>query len=139
MQEYCIQAVDIEKWGFDIKAVGLDAGYNTSAICKQIYDLEIEAAMGTRRGCQQKGKYGKHIYNRRKENVEQCFADAKELHGLRYCHMRGIAKVSEQSLLTAAVQNMKKIASILASRSSSCLPYMFNPTFPKRKVGGSAG
>lgn len=42
----------IDKWGFPVKAVGLDAGYNTSAICKQIYDLGIEPAMGKRRGCQ---------------------------------------------------------------------------------------
>ena len=52
----------IDKWGFPVKAVGLDAGYNTSAICKQIYDLGIEPAMGKRRGCQQKGKFGKYKY-----------------------------------------------------------------------------
>lgn len=186
----------IDKWGFNIKAVGLDAGYNTSAICKQIYDLGIEPAMGKRRGCQQKGKfgkykytylpewdiyicpehnylqytttnrqgykeykckndrcascprkemclsakqstksicrhiwedfkdkawvfthtdYGKKIYARRKETIERSFADSKELHGLRYCRMRGITKVTEQCLLTAAVQNMKKIAMALFS------------------------
>ncbi|MBR5947348.1 MAG: hypothetical protein IKZ82_01705, partial [Clostridia bacterium] len=33
--------------------------------------------------------------------------------GARYCRMRGIAKVEEQCLLTAAVQNMKRIARIL--------------------------
>jgi hypothetical protein len=48
--------------------------------------------------------------------VERSFADSKELHGLRYCRMRGLAKVSEQCLLTAAVQNMKKIALILDRR-----------------------
>ena len=53
---------------------------------------------------------GKSIYKRRKETVERSFADSKELHGLRYCHMRGLSKVAEQCLLTAAVQNMKKIA-----------------------------
>ncbi len=52
----------------------------------------------------------KSIYKRRKEKIERSFADSKELHGLRYCRMRGIKKVSEQCLLTAAVQNMKKIA-----------------------------
>jgi transposase len=57
---------------------------------------------------------GKRIYKRRKETVERSFADSKELHGLRYCRMRGRLKVSEQCLLTAAVQNMKKIAGILA-------------------------
>jgi hypothetical protein len=29
---------------------------------------------------------------------------------LRYCRMRGIEKVSEQCLLTAAAQNIKKLA-----------------------------
>ena len=55
---------------------------------------------------------GKNIYKRRKETVERSFADSKEIHGLRYCRMRGLSKVSEQCLLTAAVQNMKKTASI---------------------------
>lgn len=57
---------------------------------------------------------GKSIYKRRKEKIERSFADSKELHGLRYCRMRGIKKVSEQCLLTAAVQNMKKIARVLS-------------------------
>ena len=184
----------IDKFGFNVEVVGLDAGYNTAALCKQIHDLGIKAAMGKRRGCQQKGKYGKYkftyipewdvyicpehnyleyvttdrdgyreyrckndrcatcphkgeclsakqktkslrrhvwedykdaayvfthtdegkaIYQRRKETIERSFADSKELHGLRYCHLRGLAKVEEQCLLTAAAQNIKKIASIL--------------------------
>ncbi len=181
----------INKFGFDVKYVGLDAGYNVSSICKQLYDMDIEPAMGRRRGCQQKGKFGKYkfsylpewdvyicpehkyleycttdrngykeykckgdrcancprkemclsakqerkslrrhvwedfkdmayafthtqkgknIYARRKETVERSFADSKELHGLRYCRMRGLSRVAEQCLFTAAVQNMKKIA-----------------------------
>ena len=181
----------IKKFGFQVQQVGLDAGYNVSNICKYLYDMGIKAAMGKRRGCQQKGKYGKYkftflpewdvyicpnhkyleyvttnrngyreykckgdrcascprreeclsakqqrksifrhvweeykdiayeythtpegkeIYSRRKETVERSFADSKELHGLRYCRMRGLNKVAEQCLLTAAVQNMKKIA-----------------------------
>lgn len=184
----------IKKFGFDVSAVGLDAGFNTSQICKFLHDLGIDAAMGHRRGCQQKGKYGKYkfvylkewdvyicpernyleyvttdrngyreykckndrcascprreeclsekkrtkslrrhiwedykdeayvfthtehgadIYKRRKETIERSFAESKELHGQRYCRLRGLAKVEEQCLLTAAVQNMKKIASIL--------------------------
>ena len=181
----------IEKFKFHVKAVGLDAGYNVSNICKELFEMGIQAAMGTRRGCHQKGKYGKYkfkyikewdvyicpernyleyvttdrngyreykckndrcancprrevcltqkqktksirrhvwedykdeayefthteigkrIYARRKETIERSFADAKELFGLRYCRMRGLEKVTEQCLLTAAVQNMKKIA-----------------------------
>ena len=184
----------IEKFNFRPFAVGLDAGYNTSPICKYLHDMGIDAAMGYRRGCQQKGKYGKYkfvylkewdvyvcpernyleyvttdrngyreykckdgrcancsrreecltekqktkslrrhvweefkdeaydfthsdigkkIYSRRKETIERSFAESKELHGQRYCRMRGLAKVEEQCLLTAAVQNMKKIATVL--------------------------
>lgn len=183
--------IQIQKFGFDTKFVGLDAGYNTNNICRELSEIGIKGAMGYRRGCQPKGKYGKfkfnyllewdvyicpercyltyrtttsagyrdyaakvercigcprrtecltekqkykvlrrhvwedyrdemytftktdlgkQIYSRRKETIERSFADAKELHGLRYCRMRGLAKASEQCLLTAAVQNMKKIA-----------------------------
>lgn len=57
---------------------------------------------------------GKWLYKRRKETIERSFADSKNLHGLRYARFRGIKKVSEQCLLTAAVQNMKKIARVLS-------------------------
>ncbi|WP_431800201.1 transposase [Halobacillus andaensis] len=50
----------------------------------------------------------------RKEKVERSFADSKELHGLRYCRLRGKEKVKEQALITAACQNMKKIVLHLA-------------------------
>lgn len=181
----------IEKFKFAVERVGLDAGYNVSYICKYLHDMGIQAAMGKRRGVQQKGKYGKYkfvylnewdvyicpernyleyvttdrngyreykckndrcafcprreeclsekqktkslrrhvwedyrdeayvfthteegkeIYAKRKETVERSFADSKELFGLRYCRMRGLSKVTEQCLLTAAAQNMKKIA-----------------------------
>jgi transposase len=184
-----------EKFGFDVKYVGLDAGYNVSNICKELDGMGITAALGYRRGCQAKGTYGKHkfqyirehdiyacpalyfleyvttsrdgyreyrmkqdtcstcpyrmecltgkqktkslyrhiwegfkdkmnvftktdkgkaIYKRRKETIERSFADSKELHGLRYCRLRGKSKVSEQCLLTAAVQNMKRIATLLS-------------------------
>ena len=53
---------------------------------------------------------GKVIYRRRKETVERSFADAKQLHGHRYARFRGIVRVTCQCLLTAAAQNMKKIA-----------------------------
>ncbi|MUK87732.1 IS5/IS1182 family transposase, partial [Ornithinibacillus sp. L9] len=57
---------------------------------------------------------GKMLYKYRKEKVERSFADSKELHGLRYCRLRGLHNASEQVLLTAACQNMKKIATHLA-------------------------
>jgi hypothetical protein len=71
---------------------------------------------------------GKKIYARRKETIERSFADSKELHGLRYCRMRGVKRVSEQCLLTAAVQNMKKIALVLHGRLSPLLLSLFKLT-----------
>lgn len=54
--------------------------------------------------------WGKAIYQRRKETVERSFADAKELHQYRYARYRGRHKVQAQCLMTAAAQNIKKIA-----------------------------
>lgn len=56
---------------------------------------------------------GRNLYAWRKQTVERSFADAKQLHGLRYARMLGIANMREQAFLTAAVQNMKKIATLL--------------------------
>ncbi|WP_245684779.1 transposase, partial [Orenia metallireducens] len=61
------------------------------------------------------------IYKKRKETVERSFADGKNLHGLRYCRMRGKKNVEEQCLLTASVQNMKKIASVLKRREKNSI------------------
>lgn len=60
---------------------------------------------------------GKQLYRKRKETIERSFADAKELHGFRYFRLRGLANVTEQALLTAAVQNMKKIANYLGRQA----------------------
>lgn len=63
-----------------------------------------------------KTDFGKNLYARRKETIERSFADGKELHGLRYARMRGLSKVLEQCLLSATVQNMKKLAMMLDRR-----------------------
>jgi Transposase and inactivated derivatives len=60
---------------------------------------------------------GKYLYRLRYQTVERSFADAKELHGLRYCRLRGRENVQEQALLTATVQNIKKIALHLARKA----------------------
>lgn len=200
----------IEKFGFKTEAVGLDAGYNVANICRELSEMGIKGAMGYRRGCQQKGKYGKYkftylkdwdvyicpernyleyattdregyreykcknnrcsacprreeclsakqktkrlrrhvwddykdemyaftktdegraIYARRKETIERSFADSKELHGLRYCRLRSLAKASEQCLLTAAVQNMKKIATLMGGRFLPQIVWLFHPEY----------
>jgi len=180
-----------ERFGFEVSAVGLDAGYFTAGICKGLEERNIYGAIAYRRPTHIKGylrksdytydpatdtyicpegciltyrttdrdgyrhyasdpaqckncpllsrctksanftkvvtrhiwqdhkdkinshrytEEGKRVYQRRKETVERSFADSKQLHGHRYARLRGIAKVFEQCLLCAAVQNMKKIA-----------------------------
>jgi transposase len=58
-----------------------------------------------------KSAKGRRLYQLRKETVERSFAEAKENHGLRTARMLGRANMREQSFLTAAVQNMKRILS----------------------------
>ncbi|MGK9484422.1 IS1182-like element ISBth7 family transposase [Bacillus tropicus] len=53
---------------------------------------------------------GKGLYKVRCSTIERSFADAKELHGYRYARFRGLKSVQIQAYLTAACQNMKKIA-----------------------------
>lgn len=59
---------------------------------------------------------GKAAYRLRCQTIERSFADAKVLHGLRYCRFRGRQKVQEQVLLTAVAQNIKKIAMIMSRK-----------------------
>jgi len=63
-----------------------------------------------------KSERGGRILERRRETVERSFADAKTLHCHRWARYRGLAKVQGQALLSAACQNMKKIARVLAMR-----------------------
>lgn len=46
----------------------------------------------------------------RKWKIEGLFAEAKLYHGLRRARYRGLAKVSIQALMTATVQNIKRVA-----------------------------
>ncbi|PAO69597.1 MULTISPECIES: transposase [unclassified Bacillus (in: firmicutes)] len=57
---------------------------------------------------------GKNLYKKRKNRAK--LSDSKQLHGLHYYRLRGKRNVSEQVLLTAACQNMKKIATYLAKQ-----------------------
>jgi len=54
-----------ERFGFNVEAVGLDAGYYTAAICKGIEDREIYGVIGYRRPNHKKGFFHKkdYVYN----------------------------------------------------------------------------
>jgi len=52
----------------------------------------------------------KEIYSKRKETIERVFADAKELHGMRYARHRGLGRVKMELNLLFACMNLKKLA-----------------------------
>lgn len=55
----------------------------------------------------------KELYARRSQTIERVFADAKELHGMRYTKHRGLAKVKMELHLLFACMNLKKLATRL--------------------------
>lgn len=63
---------------------------------------------------------GRAMRRIRYETIERSFANAKELHCMRYARMVGLPRLQEQSLMSATAQNMKKIA-LLSARSESHL------------------
>lgn len=188
----------ISRFGFDVEAVALDAGYLATPLCKQLEEKNIFGVIGYRRthkkGFLSKNKFhydagedsylcpnhktltyrtttregyneyiapkgacsdcpllakctssrdgrkvvmrhvwepskesvlangrtksGRQLYGYRKQTVERSFADAKELHGFRYCRCRGLEQVQEQALMTATAQNIKKIANLMHAKRS---------------------
>jgi transposase len=77
-------------------------------IRRHVWEEEKEAVR-----CFTRTDKGKALYKARKETIERSYADSKELHGFRYCRYRGLVATQEQSYITAVVQNMKKIATVL--------------------------
>ncbi|PAW30410.1 hypothetical protein BKC07_02265 [Peribacillus simplex] len=49
------------------------------------------------------------IYAKRKETIERVFADVKENHGMRWITLRGLKKLSMQTMFTFAAINLKKV------------------------------
>lgn len=208
-----------ERFGFDVKSVGLDAGYFTAAICKGLEERNVFGVISYSRPTHRDGylhkrefKYnklhdhyvcpagevlayvttdrtgyrhyqsnpemcedcpllslctqnkshvklltrhvwerskerikghrllqkGRVIYQRRKETVERSFADAKQLHGHRYAKLRGLLRVTEQCLLCATAQNIKKIA-LLAGKNpfKSALNLLEKLLFPHAPLSTS--
>lgn len=55
-------------------------------------------------------KFGKRLYQKRKEHIERSFADSKQNHGYRYAMYKGVEKNQNYTWLICAAQNMKNIA-----------------------------
>ena len=52
----------------------------------------------------------RELYDKRKETIERCFADAKEKHGVRYTLVSGLSQVTKWVRLKFAAMNIKKYA-----------------------------
>jgi hypothetical protein len=85
---------------------------NQRTITRHIWETEKERVRQNKRT-----KSGAKLYKLRSQTIERSFADAKELHGFRYARRRGRPSVQEQAFLTAATQNIKKMALLLARRA----------------------
>ena len=74
-------------------------------VTRHVWEDYIEEAEDVRHSPQ-----GKDLYSLRGQTIERVFADAKEKHFMRYTHLRGLAKLKMQVMLTFACMNLKKLA-----------------------------
>lgn len=72
-----------------------------------------EALLRARRRWRRRGTHERQLYGRHRWRVEGAHAEAKQWHGLRRAVRRGLANVAIQAYLTAAVMNLKRLASLL--------------------------
>jgi len=74
-------------------------------VSRHVWEEYVERAEDVRHSPE-----GKEIYSMRGQTIERVFADAKEKHFMRYTHLRGLARLRMQVLLTFAAMNLKKLA-----------------------------
>ena len=85
---------------------------NEKTVTRHIWQDYVEKAEDVRH----QKKY-RDLYKERKEKIERVFADAKEKHGMRYTHHRGLAAVTNWVKLKFASMNLKKLATWKWKRS----------------------
>ncbi|NVK40131.1 MAG: transposase [Oceanospirillaceae bacterium] len=109
-----------ERLGFEIRSVGLEAGYFTAGICKGLEERDICGVIGYRRPTRRKGYFYKREYRydaeqdryTRPEGAALIYktTDRNGYRHYRYARFRGLKRMKAQYLLAAAAQNIKKIA-----------------------------
>lgn len=77
----------------------------TKVVTRHVWEGFLETAEDIRHT-----EKGKRLYRLRSETIERVFADAKERHGMRYTHYRGLRKVQHYLTLLFACMNLKKLA-----------------------------
>lgn len=80
---------------------------NRKTVVRHIWQTYLDEAELIRK---YSSEYHSRYYKMRSKTIERIFADAKEKHGLRFTRMKGIKKVTDESLLIFAAMNMKKMA-----------------------------
>lgn len=101
----------------EITAGDVHDGLAWDALCKQVMASVPKAGVPGSDGASRKTGHGMEIYTLSKEIIERGFADAKDKHGIRYTHRRGLVRVSSWLRLKFAVLNLKKLALWRAAHS----------------------
>lgn len=83
----------------------------TKVIMRHIWEEYMEKVEDIRHT-----KGSKEIYSLRSQTIERVFADAKELHGMRYTLYRGLERVKNEITLKFACMNLKKLALMKARK-----------------------
>jgi hypothetical protein len=88
--------------------------FNSTVKCRTVLITNgYESLLRARRRWQNRGRDFIDKYIRHKWRVEGIHGEAKTQHGLRRAVRRGLANVSIQVYLTAAVMNLKRLAAFL--------------------------
>lgn len=77
-------------------------------VCRHVWEEYIEQAEDIRHTTG-----SKELYSLRSQTIERVFADAKELHGMRYAKHRGLDRMKMELNLLFACMNLKKLANRL--------------------------
>jgi len=85
-----------------------------------------EALLRARRRHKEPDKKFRQTYSRHRYQVEGMHGEAKTQHGLRRAVRRGLANVAIQAYLTAAVINLKRLATYAGSLSGDFFGYLAN-------------
>lgn len=99
----------------------------TKVVNRHIWEHYLETAEDIRHT-----ERGRDLYKKRGETIERVFADAKEKHGMRYTHYRGLRKVQDYITLLFACMNLKKIA--MWKQKTNMLPPT-TPNYPACETG----
>ncbi len=81
--------------------------------------IKLEQALALNNAWKLSTTRGYRISRKLRHRIEHLFGEAKESHGLRKARYRGLEKMNEQAILTAMVQNLKRLVKFLDKHPTS--------------------